>query len=248
MPTRLLLAAAAAALLAAPAAAGAATTLPVGEAHGVRIVQGRDGATIVFTRRANGLWRQLAGRTIEVGCTQLGPPGGAGIMQEGITGGAMRAPKQRRPLPVGPADSDYCTVALRYENDRMLMIDPVVRIPVTQAGAIALDESEKSALLIGALGMASTLGNGGNPSAFSTPAQLTRGLGARMLKREGMSVVALAAATDTPRAGEVGYWSDGALHAAAVTLSAAGRRLYVELGPEGELRTNVARSIFAIDE
>jgi hypothetical protein len=40
-------------------------------------------------------------------------------------------------------------------------------------------------------------------------------------------VVALASADATPPAGQVGYWTDGT-HAAAVTLSGAGRRLFVE--------------------
>ena len=59
------------------------------------------------------------------------------------------------------------------------------------------------------------------------------------------SVVALAGSADTPPAGKLGYWSDGAEHVALVTLSASGRRLFIEY--EGDvLHTNVAGYLFGI--
>jgi hypothetical protein len=56
-----------------------------------------------------------------------------------------------------------------------------------------------------------------------------------------LPVVALASPSDTPPPESVGYYSDGAQHAAAVMLSAAGRRLFVEVDADDVLRTNVAR-------
>lgn len=159
------------------------------------------------------------------------------------SGVAQRAPKRRTPLEFGGRLGDYCTVALRYETDRMLSFDPVVVIPRTQAGAVALDEGAKTGELVFVLAMSGDDGDAG----FLEPAEITRGLNARLLRRERLDVVALAAATDTPPAGKVGYWSDGDQRAAAVTLSSAGRRLYAELGPDDELHTNIARTLFSID-
>ena len=56
-----------------------------------------------------------------------------------------------------------------------------------------------------------------------------------------LPVLALASPSDTPPTGSVGYYSDGAEHAAAVVLSAEGRRLFVEVDADDVLRTNVAR-------
>lgn len=248
MPTRALLIAAIT-LLVAPATSRAITPQLPGEAQGVRIVRSGDRAAIVFTRRASGLWRRIAGKPIETSCTQLTPSTSAGILGEGTGGRAFRAPRSRRPLPIGmtPA-SDYCAVSLRYERDRLLTFDTVVVIPVTQAGAVALDEREKSSELIGLLALASGVGDEARPAVFASPKQMTRGVAARVLRQERLKVVPLSAATDTPPAGVIGYWSDGAQRAASVTLSSAGRRLYVELGPGEELRTNIARSIFRVDD
>ena len=57
-------------------------------------------------------------------------------------------------------------------------------------------------------------------------------------------VVALAAPSDTPPVGKVGYYSDGAEHVALVTVSASGRRLYIESAADEAFSTNVAKYIF----
>ena len=46
--------------------------------------------------------------------------------------------------------------------------------------------------------------------------------------------------SDTPAARTIGYYSDGAKHAALVTVSASGRRLFVEVSADRTLYTNVA--------
>jgi hypothetical protein len=58
--------------------------------------------------------------------------------------------------------------------------------------------------------------------------------------------VALAAPTDTPAAGQYGFYSDGDRHIATVTLSIAGRRLFIDLADE-TVSTNVLPQINFIE-
>ena len=44
--------------------------------------------------------------------------------------------------------------------------------------------------------------------------------------------------------GKIGYWSDGEESVAVVTVSASGRRLYFQEGPDQALSTNVAAYLF----
>ncbi len=236
------------ALALAPLLAGAATAkpLPVGRADGVRLEQNRKGATIVFSRNAARLWRQIAGQTVELGCTSLDDDG-VGLVDDGESSFDARVPRRRQPLRLRfGAFGDQCTLSLRIEHPNGdLTIEPVVSIPLTQAGAVLLDERHKAGELSGVLWIASSLSEGSRPAGYPTPAQLTSGRVARMLKREGFRIVALAAPTDTPPVGRVGYWSDGGQRAAAVIVSASGRRLFIEVGPDDALRSNVARALFS---
>jgi hypothetical protein len=59
-----------------------------------------------------------------------------------------------------------------------------------------------------------------------------------------LSGVALASPSDTPPAGSIDYYSDGAQHVAAVVLSATGRRLFFELDVDQIVRTNVLGYIY----
>lgn len=239
MSSRALLSTAVVALsLLLPGSAGAAAQLPVGEAHGVRATQRGDRVTFVFTARATGLWRRVAGRSIELRCMKLVTTG-AGVL-EGTYSHGTRAPKRRRPLSLrNVAGSDWCTLSRQDRGGPAV----VVAVPLTQAGAKVLDEREKAAALNGVLNLASAFATG-QPAVFPLPERLARGRMARLLRRERVKVATLAAATDTPPVGTVGYWSDGAQRMAVVTVTATGRRLYVELGPDDELHTNVARLIF----
>jgi hypothetical protein len=54
----------------------------------------------------------------------------------------------------------------------------------------------------------------------------------------------MASPSETPPAGSVGYYSDGGEHAAAVVVSEAGRRLFVELDAGDVLHTNVAKYLY----
>jgi hypothetical protein len=222
-----------------PGSAGAAAQLPVGEAHGVRATQRGDRVTFVFTGRATGLWRRIAGRPVELRCMKLVTVGASVL--EGTTSHGTRAPKRRRPLSLrNAAGSDWCTIS---RQDR---VGPtvVVAVPLTQAGANALDERARAGALNSVLNLAGAFASATRPVAFPAPEQLTRGRLARLLRRERVQVAVLGAASDTPPVGAVGYWSDGAQRMAVVTVTATGRRLYVELGPDDELHTNIARMIF----
>lgn len=244
---RLIKIALAAALLAAPAAAEAAVErrLPVGAADGVRLVQRGGQPKLLFTRRANMLWKQIAGRSVQVSCSRF-----EGIARVGASlgGSSQRVPRRGRTMGFGllglPAEADYCTVALHIESGRSLYIEPVVRIPVSQAGAVAFDEAERAEGPASVLSLGSELAAGTSPPRFLSVDELTRGEIGRMLRRDRVRIVGLAAPTDTPPAGRIGYWSDGGQHAATVILSATGRRLFLEMGPDGELRTNASRPIF----
>ena len=59
----------------------------------------------------------------------------------------------------------------------------------------------------------------------------------------GFRVIALGSPAETPPAGAVGYWSDGAQRVAVVTLSSLGRRLFVEYDAD-VIRTNIARFLY----
>ena len=59
-----------------------------------------------------------------------------------------------------------------------------------------------------------------------------------------LSVVSLPNPSDTPPAGSIGYYSDGALHVAAVVLSASGRRLFLEGDVDHVIRTNVLEYLY----
>ena len=62
-----------------------------------------------------------------------------------------------------------------------------------------------------------------------------------------LSVVELPSPSDTPPAGSIGYYSDGAQHVAAVVLSASGRRLFFEADVDDVIRSNVIRYVYGDD-
>lgn len=241
MPNQGILAAAAALLLALPATAAAADPLPVGEAHGVRVTTGRAGAVFHFTKRAAALYREIAGRRVEVGCTTLARGDKLGLSEGGSSGGTyLRAPRRRASLRSGYVErnADYCSVT-PYGREAAL-----VSVPLTQRGAIALDEQEKASTIVALQLFAGAIGDRVRPSAYPTPARFVASRYGRAFRRAGFPLVALADPTDTPPARAYGYWSDGRRAAAFVTLSAAGRRLHLQLGPDDGISTNIPGALF----
>jgi hypothetical protein len=227
------------------AAAPAQAQLPVGEADGVRIVRERGAIVVVFTRSADRLWRRVAGRRVSVYCTEF--------IEDGANSGGvtMRAPKRGRRIRTGDQTRgmDYCRVWLeertvrrrghRIQTGRRL----IVSIPLTQKGAVYLDEQKKTGEMMQVIFGASILAERRGRTDWFTYDELLGALFKGRPAPPDFGVVALAGPTDTPPAGKVGYWSDGEQHVAVVTLSSSGRRLFVEY--EGDvLHTNVASYIY----
>ena len=111
-------------------------------------------------------------------------------------------------------------------------------MPLTQRGAVYLDEEKNVHLMMSVLFLAGLEAEDRGEATSPTAEQL---LSWRPRLRRVVS--ALAGPDDTPPAGRVGYWSDGAQHVAVVTVSALGRRLFWE-GEGDVLHTNVAGYVY----
>ena len=134
--------------------AAAGPVLPVGEAQGVRIKRERGALVVVFTREAAPLYRLVAGKVVRVICTDLRADDGIrlGVTESASGGGGVRASKRRRPLRTGDLTRglDYCRVWLAKRTVRRRRVHRVygerliVSVPLTQAGAVHLDEEAKA--------------------------------------------------------------------------------------------------------
>jgi hypothetical protein len=120
----------------------------------------------------------------------------------------------------------------------------LVSIPLTQAGAVRLDEESKAVSIAGALIVVQLLAERRKINTWPTPAAVLAYL-QKLSPKGARGFVPLAGAAATPPAGKVGYWSDGGQNAAFVVLSPAGRRLFLELGADHVLRTNLTEYLFA---
>jgi hypothetical protein len=228
-------------VLAVPSTGAAQAPLPVGENKGVRIVREQGALVVVFTQRAERLRRKVAGKLVSVLCTEFAEGGthGGGVTQ--------RAPRRGRRIETGDRTRgmDYCRVWLaarftgrgreRTRHRREL----IVSVPLTQRGAVFLDEEATARLIAAVLSIGELLAEDRNRTGYVTPAELLEAVAPRR-----HSVVALASPSDTPPPGTIGYYSDGAQHAAAVGLSTQGRRLFLEVNGD-VLHTNIARYIFS---
>jgi hypothetical protein len=224
-----------AALLACASAADALTVqLPVGEAHGVRIVREHGAIVVVFTPRAARLWRRVAGKKVSVLCEHRSPPDDQGYVTEESGGTTMRAPKRGRRIRTGDLTRgmDICRVWLerrvirRHHERRIYPRELIVAIPLTQEGAVRLDERARALSLLVLLDTASAYGASHHLDGFPQSSALVP-LIPRITRPLRLSVVALSSVSDTPPEGSIGYYGDGTQHAAAVVLSAMGRRLFL---------------------
>lgn len=233
------------ALLLPPPARSATTPLPVGEAQGVRLERSGKLLVLVFTRRAEALRRQVAGRKMWFGCDDVPDRGRLGPSISGALSVEVKVPRDRRRLRLRGFDAgDHCRVWLPAETDGdgPSSRHASVSIPMTQRGAVFLDEEARAVLLGLLLDTAGALADGSSPPAFPTRDGLAEHLRARGPR---WSIVALAAPGDQPPADAIGYYSDGRRHVAVSMLSASGRRLFVEIAAEDDvLHTNVGRHLF----
>jgi hypothetical protein len=112
-----------------------------------------------------------------------------------------------------------------------------------------MDEEKRSAELNALLTVAGTLADMRGSHSWPTPEALltaeVRGHPVRDFMRRPL--VALTSALDTPPPGDIGYYSDGGEHVAAVIVSASGRRLFLELDADDVVRTNVPEHVFGND-
>jgi hypothetical protein len=237
----------------APAADAQTVQLPVGEADGVRIVRDKSGAiVVVFEPSAARLWRRVAGRRVSVLC-EKGPdpdPDDPGTFFSEEGGATFRAPKRGRRLRTGDLTRgmDICEVSLpprtvrrnggRHHYGRRL----IVAIPLTQRGAVRLDERARAQALLTLLSVGAFVPED-RSDRYATPEELVAYM-PRLTRPLKLSVVALGTPSDTPPAGSIGYYSDGAQHVAAVVLSASGRRLFLEADVDQVIRTNVLGYIY----
>ncbi len=218
--------------------------LPVGEADGVRMVAQRGGVLVIFTARAEKLRRRYAGKVLEISCTEF-VEGGAHIFGEGL-----RVPRHRHRVFAGdhPRGTDYCrlwrpkrTVTRRNRRldfERRLLVS----VPLTQRGAVHLDEEEKTQGIAGALVLASLSDDGDQLGRYRTYDELIA-----KYPKATRAVVELDAPADSPPAGKIGFYSDGAAHVLVAAMSASGRRLFIEY--EGDvLSTNVVGYMFSRPE
>ena len=231
--------AAALVVLLVPAAAHA--QLPVGEADGVRIVREDRGIVVIFTADAAKLYKHIAGKKVLVTCTKILEGGGSTFDN------ALRAPLKRGKLITGDRSRgyDYCRVWLAprkvtiHGKPRRFSRELIVSVPLTQQGAVFLDEEAKTFAMLGVAVVVEIVEEQQKLAGHPTYDQLV-GKYPKLARR----VVGLAAPGDTPPAGKIGYYSDGVEHLALVTLSASGRRLFIEEAADEVLSTNVADYLF----
>jgi hypothetical protein len=145
-------------------------------------------------------------------CTQL--LAGDGIFSGVATGGSTyRAPKRRHPIRTGDhtRNLDWCRVwlpartvrrdGLRERRSREL----IVSVPLSQTGAVYLDEEESTSTLTRLLVVARLVTERRNLDGYPTPAELLDFIRARSPRFQDRRIAALATSAETPAAGAVGY-------------------------------------------
>jgi hypothetical protein len=232
--------------LAAPSAATAQGPAPLKPTEDVRIVRERGAIVVVFAKRAERLWRRVAGRLVDVHCTQLFEDG------TGSGNNHVRAPKRGRRIRTGDLSRgwDYCRVWLeprtvrrdgrRRRGQRRL----IASLPLTQQGTVFLDNQYNAFLLSALLTVSELAAEDRGRDGFLTPDELMELAGNP--EPGAPALVVLSSPSDTPPPDAVGYYSDGAKHAAAVTVSTAGKRLFFEVNGDA-VHTNVLRYLSALD-
>lgn len=228
---------AAAVLLLAPAAARA--DLPM-EVDGVRAERGSGGLRIVFGPDARDDYKKIAGRRVTIECETVPPTDGPVLNREDSgSGGAstlLVAPKKRKPLKFGKGRYDICRVEARRTTKRKRTTETRIvldlRIPVTQRGAVFLDEAKTATLLSVMLEFVKR----GPGQSYRTAENA--------IQRSELHAVPLASPDATPPADRLGLYSDAAQHATAVAVTASGRRVFIDVNADS-LSTNLSTVLFS---
>jgi hypothetical protein len=223
------------AFLVVPSTGLAQTELPVGESHGVRVIREHRAIVVVLSAK---LHKRYAGKNVEVSCTTL--------LEDGANIGSqvLRVPRHGRKLFTGDLTRpiDFCRVSKPRHGHQSKRV--LVSVPLTQKGAVFVDEESKTIRMLGVLAIASILGEDKSIDGTPTYDELVKALPNREQAPFRKRVVALGAPGDTPASGKVGYYSDGDEHIAIAILSASGRRLFIEYGPDDVFSTNVLGYMF----
>jgi len=202
------------------------------EVRGVRAENAAaGGVTITFTSRAAKLYRRIAGLRTFVRCQTAVPDAAllAPLDRVDELFAQRRLPLKRRALRVRHAPGttyDVCEVsALRGQTAVRSLT-----LPLTDAGVAYLAAKRVGNRLVAALEVVSGLGPDGRyPAAADV---LVPGL------------VVLAAPSDSPPAGKVGLYSDGARHITVAALTPGGQRLFID-ADGGVLTSNVPELVLA---
>jgi hypothetical protein len=238
---RLLTATGLALALLAPSVAQA-QTLPVGEAHGVRLVEDHGVLVLIFSHRSAKLRERINSRYAWMDCTELGD-----VFSNGF-GGNLDVPPHGRRVSTGfdSSNADFCRFFLRshtvkrHGSRHHVSRRVLFSIPLTQAGAVYLDEESKVGDMFTVGLLAELIQDDQKLAGAPTYAQLLQ-----EYPKLARVAVELAAPGDSPPPRRVGYFSDGHEHTALAVLSTLGRRLFIEQSAGEVLNTNVAKYLFA---
>lgn len=240
---RVLLIATSLALLApAGATAQSPADLPVGQAHGVRLVHDHGSLVLVFSHRAAKLRDRFNSTYAWMECTEVGE------VFSGSCGGNLDVPPRGRRFSTGfgMRGADFCRFFLRAHTVKRhghrvrVPRRTLVSIPLTQSGAVYLDEESHAAAMFELVLIASLTKVDQKLPGYPTYAQLIQ-----KVPKLAKVVLELAAPGDSPPPNRIGYYSDGQEHIAVVTLSTPGKRLFLEESAGDVLSTNVAAYLHA---
>jgi hypothetical protein len=180
----------------------------------------------------------VTGRRVELRCTWLQPARLDGLRPSDAWNRRLRAPRHLHVLRLGhhePNRPSFCSI---------WQIDPVYRslvdVPITEDGAIYLDERHTFFALTFAADDASADAKEAGTTTFPTTEQMVDGYS----HSNSGTAVALASPDATPPPGKLGIFSDGVHHFEAVKLTTLGRRLFYDLN-DGVLSTNGQAYLYA---
>lgn len=229
-------------LLPSAAHAQGETDLPVGSAHGVRLVEERGGFVLIFSHRSAKLRERINSRYAWIACTSLGE------VFSSVGSGNLDVSGHGRRVATGFSvdHADFCRFFLRAHTVKRhggrhhVSRRELFSIPLTQAGAVYLDEESKTGDMHLISLLASFAKDSRKLDGYPSYAVLVR-----EYPKLAKVVVQLSAPGDTPPPKRIGYYSDGREHLALVILSASGKRLFIEVSAGDVLSTNVAAYLFA---
>jgi hypothetical protein len=205
----------------APAGATAAG-LPVGHAKGVSVQVGRHGVNFRFAKSLDPTVAALLRprRHVELSCTTLGPLKIDGTRPSSSETERVQVPERRTRLRLTTGTRQhpsFCAIHLDSTG-----ID-IVDIPVTQEGAIYIDERRTLFEIWNAAFTAAGDAEDAHSATFESADQFVNKYGS-----DG-DVIALASPDAVPPAGKLGIFSDGDRHFEAVALTTLGRRMFYDI-------------------